>query len=195
MKLPAGPLVLATHNPGKVREIAAMLAPLEVAVVSAAELGLAEPEETEVTFVGNAVLKARAAAEAAGLAALADDSGLEVLALRGAPGVHSARWAGPERDFRAAMERVWSELQGQPDRSARFVCVLALAEPGGAVRTFEGEARGAIVWPPRGEKGFGYDPIFTPTGHERTFGEMSHEEKLPLTHRARAFEKLLAALT
>lgn len=194
MKLPTGRLVLATHNAGKVREIAALLAPLGMETVSAAELGLAEPEETEATFVGNAVLKARAAAEASGLPALADDSGLEVFALGGAPGVLSARWAGPERDFGAAMRRVWSDLDGKADRSARFVCVLALAEPGGAVQTFEGEARGEIVWPPRGDKGFGYDPMFVPRDHQRTFGEMNHDEKLPLTHRARAFEKLLAAL-
>lgn len=194
MKPLSGRLVVASHNAGKVREIAALLAPLGVEAVSAAELGLPEPEETEATFAGNAALKARTAAAASGWPALADDSGLEVFALGGAPGVFSARWAGQGRDFRAAMERVWSELEGKLDRSARFACVLALAEPGGAVRTFEGEARGAIVWPPRGEKGFGYDPIFVPEGHARTFGEMSHEEKLPLTHRARAFEKLLAAL-
>lgn len=194
MKPLSGRLVVASHNAGKVREIAALLAPLGVEAVSASELGLPEPEETEATFVGNAALKARAAAAASGLPALADDSGLEVFALGRAPGVYSARWAGQGRDFRAAMERVWSELEGRPDRSARFVCVLALAEPDGAVQTFEGEARGEIVWPPRGEKGFGYDPIFVPDRHQRTFGEMSHEEKLPLTHRARAFEKLLAAL-
>lgn len=189
-------LVVASHNAGKVREIAALLAPLGVEAVSAGDLGLPEPEETETTFAGNAALKARAAAEASGLPALADDSGLEVFALSGDPGVYSARWAGPEKDFAAAMARVHAELQEKntPDRSARFVCVLALAEPGGAVDVFEGEARGEIVWPARGEKGFGYDPIFVPEGESRTFGEMSHEEKLPLTHRARAFEKLLAAL-
>jgi XTP/dITP diphosphohydrolase len=126
---------------------------------------------------------------------LADDSGLEVLALNGAPGVYSARWAGPTKDFRFAMERVWRELaeKGASDFSARFVCVLALAQPDGSVETFEGEARGRIVWPPRGAHGFGYDPIFAPEGNERTFGEMGHEEKLPLTHRARAFEKFLMA--
>lgn len=187
-------LVVASHNAGKVREISALLAPFGADVVSAGELGLPEPEETETTFVGNAVLKARAAAEAAGLPALADDSGLEVFALGGDPGVYSARWAGPERDFRAAMQRVWDELKGKTDRAGRFVCVLALVEPNGEAHTFEGEARGEIVWPPRGERGFGYDPIFLPAGYDRTFGEMSHEEKLPLTHRARAFEKLIAAL-
>ncbi|MEQ1619555.1 MAG: RdgB/HAM1 family non-canonical purine NTP pyrophosphatase [Terricaulis sp.] len=192
----AGRLVVASHNAGKVREIAALLAPLGVEAVSAAELGLPEPEETEASFVGNAALKARAAGEATGLPALADDSGLEVFALGGDPGIYSARWAGEERDFGMAMERVWEELRalGGGDRSARFVCVLALARPGEEIRCFEGEARGAIVWPPRGEEGFGYDPIFQPIGHDRTFGEMRHDEKLPLTHRARAFEKLLAAL-
>src|SRR5262245_51967654 len=191
-----GRLVVARHNSGKVREIAALLAPLGVEAVSAASLGLPEPEETEPTFAGNAALKARAAADASGLPALADDSGLEVTALGGAPGVYSARWAGPERDFGAAMRRVRDEMQAlkAADRSARFVCALALAEPHGGVQVFEGEARGVIVWPPRGDKGFGYDPIFEPAGHARTFGEMSHDEKLPLTHRARAFEKLLAAL-
>lgn len=191
-----GRLVVASHNQGKVREIAALLAPLGLEAVAASELGLPEPDETEATFAGNAALKARAAAEASGLPALADDSGLEVFALRGAPGIFSARWAGAEKDFGAAMERVWRELQqiGGADLSARFVCVLALAQPGGSVETFEGEARGAIVWPPRGVHGFGYDPIFVPSGHTRTFGEMTHHEKLPLTHRARAFEKFVAAL-
>lgn len=194
---PAGRLVVASHNQGKVREIGALLKPFGVEAVSAGELGLPEPEETETTFVGNAVLKARAAADASGLPALADDSGLEVFALGGDPGVYSARWAGEERDFRMAMARVWRALTDKQatDFSARFVCVLALVQPGGEVRSFEGEARGDIVWPPRGEKGFGYDPIFQPKGLDRTFGEMSHEEKLPLTHRARAFEKLLGALS
>ncbi|MDZ4691144.1 RdgB/HAM1 family non-canonical purine NTP pyrophosphatase [Terricaulis sp.] len=192
-----GRLVVASHNSGKVREIAALLAPLGVEAVSAASLGLPEPEETETTFAGNAALKAKAAADASGLPALADDSGLEVFALGGDPGVYSARWAGPTKDFAVAMERVQDELAAREakDLSARFVCALALAEPGGAVDVFEGEARGRIVFPARGEKGFGYDPIFEPEGHSRTFGEMSHEEKLPLTHRARAFEKLLAALS
>ena len=192
----SGRLVVASHNSGKVREIAALLAPLGVEAVSAVSLGLPEPEETETTFAGNAALKAHAAAEASGLPALADDSGLEVAALGGAPGVYSARWAGENRDFAIAMARVRDEMQARKatDRSARFVCVLALATPGGRVDVFEGEARGQIVWPPRGDKGFGYDPIFEPEGHTRTFGEMSHEEKLPLTHRAHAFEKLIAAL-
>lgn len=192
-----GRLVVASHNAGKVREIGALLAPLGVEAVSAGALGLPEPEETETTFIGNARLKAEAAARASDLPALADDSGLEVFALGGDPGVYSARWAGPDKDFNAAMARVWRELQekGATDLSARFVCALALAEPNGETHVFEGEARGQIVWPPRGEKGFGYDPIFLATGQTRTFGEMTHEEKLPLTHRARAFEQLLAALT
>lgn len=189
-------MVVASHNAGKVREIAALLAPLGVEAISAASLGLPEPEETETTFAGNASLKARAAADASGLPALSDDSGLEVFALDRDPGVYSARWAGPSKDFRVAMERVWRELteKGATDLSARFVCALALAEPGREPEVFEGEARGMIVWPPRGEKGFGYDPIFVAEGQTRTFGEMTHDEKLPLTHRARAFEKLLAAL-
>lgn len=192
-----GRLVVASHNSGKVREIAALLAPLGVEAVSAAALNLPEPEETETTFAGNAALKARAAAEASGLLSLADDSGLEVFALGGDPGVYSARWAGPSKDFGAAMQRVRDELEakGATDLSARFVCALALAQPGGAVDVFEGEVRGSLVWPPRGTQGFGYDPIFQPIGHTRTFGEMSHEEKLPLTHRTRAFEKLIAALS
>ena len=192
----SGRLVVASHNSGKVREIGALLAPLGVEAISAASLGLPEPEETETTFAGNARLKAEAAAAASGLPALSDDSGLEVFALGGDPGVYSARWAGPEKDFRAAMERIWRELteKGATDLSARFVCALALARPGEPTRVFEGEARGVIVWPPRGEKGFGYDPIFLADGQTRSFGEMTHEEKLPLTHRARAFEQLLAAL-
>ncbi len=190
-----GRLVVASHNSGKVREIAALLGPLGLEPVSAAELGLPEPEETETTFAGNAALKARAAAAASGLPALADDSGLEVFAIGGDPGVYSARWAGPNKDFGMAMQRVWDLLSVQgDDRSARFVCALALAQPDGSVEVFEGEARGVIVWPPRGDKGFGYDPIFEPQGLTRTFGEMTHEEKLPLTHRARAFEKLVASL-
>ncbi|MEQ1811860.1 MAG: RdgB/HAM1 family non-canonical purine NTP pyrophosphatase [Terricaulis sp.] len=190
-----GRLVVASHNTGKVREIAALLGPLGITPVSAGELGLPEPEETEATFIGNAALKARAAALASGLPALSDDSGLEVFAIGGDPGVYSARWAGPNKDFGAAMQSVWEKLSAAgDDRSARFVCALALAQPDGSVETFEGEARGTIVWPPRGEKGFGYDPIFEPLGLDRTFGEMTHEEKLPRTHRARAFEKLVASL-
>jgi len=191
-----GRIVVASHNAGKVREIGDLLRPLGVEAISAGALNLPEPEETETTFAGNAELKARAAASASGLPALADDSGLEVFALDRAPGVYSARWAGAERDFNVAMARVWRELEerGASDHSARFVCVLALAQPNGGAETFEGEARGHVVRPPRGDKGFGYDPIFVPEGHTKTFAEMSPDEKLPLTHRARAFEKLLAAL-
>jgi XTP/dITP diphosphohydrolase len=187
-------LVVASHNAGKVREIDALLAPFGFDVVSAGLLGLPEPEETEPTFVGNAILKAKAAAEAAGFAALADDSGLAVTALDGAPGIYSARWAGADKNFQAAMQRVWAELEqrGAKDLSARFICVLALAQPGGAVETFEGVVKGGLVWPPRGTHGFGYDPIFVPAGHTRTFGEMPPAEKQPLTHRARAFAKLAA---
>jgi XTP/dITP diphosphohydrolase len=192
----SGRMVVASHNSGKVREIGELLAPFGVEAISAASLNLPEPEETETTFVGNAELKARAAANASGLPALADDSGLEVFALDRAPGVYSARWAGPEKDFKSAMACVWRELEEKSasDFSARFVCVLSLAQPNGAVESFEGETRGHIVWPARGDKGFGYDPIFVPEGHVKTFGEMSAQEKLPLTHRARAFEKLIAAL-
>lgn len=185
-------LVVASHNAGKVREIGALLAPFGFDVISAAALDLPEPEETEPTFVGNAVLKARAAAAASGLECLADDSGLVVAALDGAPGIYSARWAGAGKDFQHAMQRVWDELgqRNASDLSARFVCVLALAKPDGAVETFEGLVDGKLVWPPRGEKGFGYDPIFVPVGQTRTFAEMEPEEKQPLTHRARAFAKL-----
>ncbi len=189
-------LIVASHNPGKVREIAALLAPLGVEAVSAVALGLGEPEETEASFAGNAVLKARAAALAAQTPALADDSGLEVAALDCAPGVYSARWGGPEKDFSLAMSRVHDALEakGAQDRSAQFVCALALAWPGQRTETFEGVVRGRLVWPPRGDLGFGYDPIFVPEGETRTFGEMSPDEKHAMSHRARAFAALLAAL-
>ena len=189
-------LVVASHNQGKVREIDALLAPLGIQPVSAADLGLEEPEETEDSFVGNAVLKARAAWAACGQAALADDSGLEAFGLGGAPGIYSARWAGPKRDFGLAMRRVWDQLveTGATDFTARFVCVLALIETDGAVRTFEGDVRGSLVWPPRGDNGFGYDPMFVPDGFDITFGEMDPDEKHAMSHRARAFEKLVATL-
>jgi XTP/dITP diphosphohydrolase len=188
-------LVLASQNPGKVREIAALLAPWGVEVSSAAALGLPEPEETGSSYAENAVLKARAAAEAAGLPALADDSGLSVTALDGAPGIVSARWAGPERDFGVAMKRVEEALaeRGSRDRSAAFICALALAEPGGAVEVFEGRIDGALTFPPRGDRGFGYDPIFIPAGETETFGEMDPARKHAMSHRARAFAKLVAA--
>ena len=185
-------LVIASHNPGKITEIAALLAPFGVQTVGAGALGLAEPEETGATFEANAVLKARAAAEAAGLPALADDSGLVVPALGGAPGIYSARWAGPTKDFRIAMARVQREL-GTNDRSAHFVAVLALASPGGEVTTWRGEAPGHLTWPPRGERGFGYDPMFVPDGYDLTFGEIGPPLKHQISHRARAFAKLVEA--
>ncbi|MET0181523.1 MAG: RdgB/HAM1 family non-canonical purine NTP pyrophosphatase [Caulobacterales bacterium] len=194
MLAPNTRLVVASHNKGKAREIAELLAPYRLDVISAADLNLPEPEETEDSFKGNAILKAEAALKECGLACLADDSGLSVNAIGGAPGIYSARWAGPEKDFASAMQRVERELAGKADRSAEFVCALALARPGERTEVFEGRVQGQIVWPPRGNKGFGYDPIFVPDGEARTFGEMSGEEKLPLTHRAKAFALLTAAL-
>jgi XTP/dITP diphosphohydrolase len=188
----ASRLVIASHNPGKVEEIAALLAPFAIGAVSAGALGLPEPEETGDSFEANAALKARASAEAGGLPALADDSGLVVPALGGAPGIYSARWAGPAKDFRDAMARVHREL-GDRDRSASFVAVLALAWPDGGMELFRGEVAGHLVWPPRGERGFGYDPIFVPEGHTLTFGEMDSVEKHQISHRARAFAKLADA--
>lgn len=195
-KLSPGRLIAATHNPGKVKELGELLASVGFTAVSAGELGLPEPEETADTFTGNAELKALAAATASGQPALADDSGLACDGLAGAPGIYSARWAGPEKDFRAAMQKVEDGLQaettsdGEVDRRASFVCVLSLAWPDGHVESFEGVVRGQLVWPPRGDKGFGYDPIFVPEGETETFGEMTTERKLPLTHRAIAFRKL-----
>ncbi len=186
-------LVVASHNPGKVREIAELLAPYDVAVTSAAELGLPEPKETGKSFAANAELKALAAAKAAGRPALADDSGLVVAALDGAPGIRSARWAGAKRDFGAAMARVHRELGRKKDRSATFVAVLSLAWPDGHVESFEGRAEGTLVFPPRGDKGFGYDPIFQPNGYSITYGEMEPAAKHAISHRADAFRKLIAA--
>lgn len=188
-----GRLVLATHNPGKVREIAELLAPFKVDVVSAGELNLPEPEETETTFIGNAKLKALAAATASGLPALSDDSGLSVTALNGAPGIYSARWAGPAKDFAVAMARVEKELIGKTDRSAKFVCALALCWPDGHCETFEGEVHGTLSFPPRGHKGFGYDPIFVAKGQTITFAEMEPIAKHAMSHRATAFRQLVAA--
>lgn len=184
--------VLASHNAGKIKEIADLVGPFSIIVKGAGEMGLEEPEETEKTFQGNALLKARAAAKASGAVALADDSGLEVTALGGAPGVYSARWAGPEKDFGLAMETVETKLaaSGSTDRSARFVCVLALVHPDGAELVFEGEVKGDLVWPPRGDQGFGYDPVFVARGETRTFAEMGAAEKKALSHRADAFRKL-----
>src|SRR6266851_6580547 len=171
---PGERLVIASHNPGKLDEIAALLAPFGIETIGAGTLGLPEPEETGASFEENAALKARSAAEAAGLLALADDSGLVVPALGGAPGIYSARWAGPDKDFRIAMTRVQREL-GAKDRRAHFVAVLALGSPDGRLTTFRGEAHGQLIWPPRGERGFGYDPMFVPDGYEATFGEMGPE--------------------
>ena len=183
-------LVIASHNPGKVEEIAALLAPFAVETIPAGALGIPEPEETGDSFEANAALKARAAAEVSGLPALADDSGLVVPALGGAPGIYSARWAGPAKDFQVAMERVHREL-GDKDRSARFVAVLALALPGDREELFRGEVEGSLTWPPRGDRGFGYDPMFIPRGGNLTFGEIDPEEKHRISHRARAFAKLV----
>ena len=192
----AGPrLIIASHNPGKLREITALIEPYDVAVVGAAELGLAEPEETGETFIENAELKARAAAAAGEAPALADDSGLVVAALGGAPGIHSVRWAETARgrDFAAAMARVEAELGDGPERRAHFTAALSLAWPDGHSESFEGRVDGALVFPPRGTRGFGYDPIFLPDGHALTFGEMDPDEKHAISHRARAFAKLTAA--
>jgi XTP/dITP diphosphohydrolase len=188
-------LVIASHNMGKVREIGDLLRPYAVACVCVADLGLPEPEETGSTFVANALLKAHAAAEGAGLPALADDSGLVVPALGGAPGVVSARWAGPGKDFRVAMRRVEDELAvvGDGEARAHFACVLALAWPDGHAETFEGFVHGRLVFPPRGGRGFGYDPIFQADGRTITFGEMDPDEKHRISHRADAFRKLVAA--
>ncbi|MBK6895279.1 MAG: RdgB/HAM1 family non-canonical purine NTP pyrophosphatase [Alphaproteobacteria bacterium] len=192
--LPDAPLLVATHNSGKAREILELLGPYVQGVKTSAELGLSEPEETGATFEENALIKAREAARQSGMVALADDSGLSVSALGGAPGIYSARWAGPTKDFSLAMERVQRELGESPDRSACFVCVLALAWPDGTSRTFEGRVDGTIIWPPRGEKGFGYDPIFVPQGYSQTFAEMDPEQKHRISHRARAFEKLVGSM-
>jgi XTP/dITP diphosphohydrolase len=183
-------LVIASHNQGKVEEISELLAPFAIDTVSAAALGIAEPEETGDSFEANAALKAEAAVAASGLPAIADDSGLVVPALGGAPGIYSARWAGSAKDFRAAMQRVHREL-GDRDRSARFVAVLALAWPDGGLELFRGEVAGKLVWPPRGERGFGYDPIFVPEGGVATFGEIDPAQKHRISHRARAFAKLV----
>ena len=194
--LQPGRLVTATHNKGKVAELRDLLEPLGFEVVSALDLGLEEPEETELSFVGNALLKARAAAKSAGVPALADDSGLSVTALGGMPGIYSARWAGEPRDFGCAMQKVEEELQdvAATDRSARFVCALAVVWPDGHEEVFEGEVRGTLVWPPRGQNGFGYDPMFVADGEEITFGEMDPARKHGMSHRAHAFSLLKAAL-
>ena len=196
-----GKLVIATHNPGKLREIAALIEPLGIDCVGAEELGLPEPEEIGNTFIDNADLKAREAADLSGLPALADDSGLAVDALHGMPGIFSARWAEDSegnRDWMRAMEKVWGAIQeAEPDAppAAHFVCALSLAWPNdGQTEAFEGRVEGTLVWPPRGDKGFGYDPIFLPAGRDQTFGEMDPELKHRISHRADAFRKLVRAL-
>ncbi|HEY5723895.1 MAG TPA: RdgB/HAM1 family non-canonical purine NTP pyrophosphatase [Allosphingosinicella sp.] len=211
-KLKPGRLVIASHNQGKVREIAELLGPYGIEPVSAAELDLPEPDEIGATFADNADLKARQAADLAGLVALADDSGICVDALEGRPGIHSARWAltnpsvSPEagpgevqggRDFGLAMQRVQDELEAadpEAGRNAHFTCALCVCWPDGRSEIFEGRVEGTLVWPPRGENGFGYDPMFQPIGHDRTFGEMDPDEKYAISHRADAFRKLVAAL-
>jgi XTP/dITP diphosphohydrolase len=188
-------LVVASHNAGKVREIGDLLAPFGVRARSAKDLGLAEPDETGATFEANARLKAEAARDAAKMMALADDSGLEVAALGGAPGIYSARWAGDARDFGAAMARIEREIAAIPgaSRRARFVCALAVAYPDGRpTEVFEGTVDGTLTFPPRGAHGFGYDPIFVADGYDVTFGEMAPDAKHAISHRARAFAKLLA---
>lgn len=193
-------LVIASHNPGKVREFGDLLRPFGLDVVSAGELSLPEPEETETTFIGNARLKAVAAATASGLPAISDDSGLEVAALDGAPGIYSARWAGPSKDFTIAMGRVHDELVASgawtvsPGPRANFTAALCLAFPDGANECFEGKVFGELVWPPRGSRGFGYDPMFLPERGLETFGEMEPEAKHAISHRARAFAMLKARL-
>jgi len=219
----SGRLVIATHNPGKLAEMRALLAPYRVEAISAGEMGLSEPEETGTTFAENARLKAEAAAKASGLPAFADDSGLVVEALDGAPGIHSARWAGPDRDFAKGMEKIEEQLRQHgattPERrKAHFISALCVAWPDGHVDEFEGRVDGILVWPPRGPRVFGYDQMFLPDGHERTFGEMTGQEKhglrptrnqaewspvsrpdcaanekMGLSHRARAFRKLAEA--
>ncbi len=195
-KLEPGRLVAATHNAGKVVELRDLFEPLGYQIKSAIELDLDEPEETEMTFTGNAILKARAAAIATGAPALSDDSGLAVNALGGMPGIYSARWAGQPRDFYRAMQRVETALQetGSEDRSAQFICALAIVWPDGEEIVFEGSVAGDLVWPPRGEHGFGYDPIFVATGENITFGEMEPGKKHAMSHRADAFEQLKAYL-
>ncbi|WP_416907414.1 MAG: RdgB/HAM1 family non-canonical purine NTP pyrophosphatase [Polymorphobacter sp.] len=193
-RLETGRLVLATHNPGKVTELAELMAPRGLQVVSAGELGLPEPEETGLTFKANAELKALAAARASGLPALADDSGLCVDALGGAPGLYSARWGGPQKDFNLAMARVHAELGEDAPRTAHFICALSLAWPDGHTETVEGRVDGSLVWPPRGQNGFGYDPMFVMAGQTQTYGEVPRHVKEADNHRARAFAQLTPLL-
>lgn len=184
---------MASHNAGKVREIKELLEPFRTDVVSAGELNLPEPEETALSFIGNAELKAHAAARGANLPALADDSGLVIDALGGAPGIYSARWAGPQKDFNVAFARIRREMEGKADTRAHFVCALSLAWPDGHAESFEGKISGHLTFPPRGTKGFGYDPIFIADGFDVTFAEIEPAEKHAVSHRADAFRQLVAA--
>ena len=192
-QLAEGSLVIASHNAGKVVEFADLFKPWKIACISAGELALPEPDETGSTFIENATLKARAAASASQLSALADDSGLAVSALDGSPGIYSARWAGPERDFGSAMERVERALNDSEDRTATFIAALVLAWPDGWLKVFEGHIDGRLVWPPRGTNGFGYDPMFVAEGMQETFGELDPGVKHARSHRARAFTALAAS--
>ena len=192
-KLTEPKIVLATHNPGKVVEIKALLEPFGTDVVAAGDLGLPEPIEDAPDFIGNAKIKALASATASGMPALADDSGLCVNALGGEPGIYSARWAGPNKDFNIAMTRVADEMGNHDDRSAYFVCALCLAWPDGHTEAFQGEVHGNLVWPARGDRGFGYDPMFIPTGFDITFGEMDPDKKHGMSHRHHAFVQLVDA--
>ena len=190
-------LLVASHNAGKVREFADLLEPFKMDVVSASELDLPEPEETGSTFVENSLIKAQACCKGSNILSLADDSGLTVDALGGDPGIYSARWAGPGKDFNLAMEKVEKALQGRgatklKDRRASFICVLSLVSPDGSQEVFEGKVDGTLVWPPRGTNGFGYDPVFQPDGFDNTFGEMDPVKKHAMSHRAKAFAKMLA---
>jgi XTP/dITP diphosphohydrolase len=196
-KLQPGKLVVASHNPGKVKEIAALLGPHGIEPVSAGTLGLPEPDETGTTFAANAELKALLAADLSGMPAIADDSGLCVEALGLEPGIFSARWAGPDKDFNFAMRLVEEHLERagpEAGRGAHFMCALAVAWPDGHLEVFEGRVDGVLVWPPRGDRGFGYDPMFVPNGYDQTFGQMAPDEKHRISHRAAAFAKLKAAL-
>lgn len=192
-RFPGGKLVLASHNQGKLREIRELLAPFNADVVSAGELDLPEPEETGLSFAANAELKALSAAMGAQVIALSDDSGLAVDALNGAPGIYSARWAGPEKDFGLAMRKIQNAMGDGPVKTARFICALTLAWPDGHCETVEGKVEGTLTFPPRGSHGFGYDPIFIPDGYDITFGEMDPAKKHEMSHRADAFRKLVAA--
>jgi XTP/dITP diphosphohydrolase len=191
IELPEDTLVVASHNEGKIKEIESLISSYGIKTISSKELSLSEPEETENTFIGNAKLKAEAAAKESGLVCLADDSGFCVDALNGDPGVYSARWAGPERNFDQAMLKIHDLVKDQGNKAASFVCVLVLSFPDGRTKEFEGRVEGDLVWPPRGDGGFGYDPIFLPKGHELTFAEMSFEEKQLISHRAIALNSFV----